>query len=258
MKTVNGRTVLAVAVALLVGAALARPAEIDDRIESAAKQSYVFKTYLKDDHIRVRSEDGVVTLTGTVAEDAHKLLDEETVANLPGVKSVNNQLEVKAPVLLTRSDEWISAKVKAALLFHRNVSARDTKVSVKDGVVTLSGEAASAAQRDLATEYARDIEGVKDVVNEMTVRESQAPERTLGEKMDDASITAQVKLTLLTHRSTSALHTKVETRDGIVTLTGAARNAAERDLVTKLVSDVKGVKNVVNNMTVESPPAAAM
>ena len=68
---------------------------------------------------------------------------------------------------------------------------------------------------------------------------------------DDASITALVKMTLLNHRSTSAINTVVETKEGVVKLGGKAKNTAEKDLATKLVSDVHGVKNVVNTMTVE-------
>ena len=74
--------------------------------------------------------------------------------------------------------------------------------------------------------------------------------RVVG-KIDDASITAQVKMTLLFHRSTSALNTKVETNDGVVTMHGKASNAAEKELVTKLVNDINGVKSVNNRMTIE-------
>jgi len=56
-------------------------------------------------------------------------------------------------------------------------------------------------------------------------------------------------MTLLYHRSTSALNTKVETKDGVVTLHGKASNAAESDLATKLAKDVHGVKGVKNLMT---------
>jgi len=73
----------------------------------------------------------------------------------------------------------------------------------------------------------------------------------LSESIDDASVTALVKTTLLYHRSTSALRTTVNTKDGVVYLGGQARNGAEEDLATKLVSDVHGVKRVVNNMVVE-------
>ncbi len=103
-------------------------------------------------------------------------------------------------------------KVKTTLLFHRSVSGCKTEVNVKDGIVTLQGEATSQAQKDLTTEYAKDVEGVKDVKNEMTVAKTSKKTRTVGEKIDDASITAQVKMTLLYHRSTSALNTKVETK----------------------------------------------
>ena len=129
-----------------------------------------------------------------------------------------------------------------------------TDVSVSDGVVNLRGEASSQAQKDLTTEYAGDVEGVKSVKNEMTLsRESAKPERSAGDKIDDASITAQVKASLLSHRSTSALKTHVETADGVVTVSGVAKNAAEKSLVTKLVSDITGVINVVNAMTIATP-----
>jgi len=231
----------------------------DDRIESSAKQSYVFKTYLKGDDIKIQSKDGVVSLTGTVAEESHKSLALETVASLPGVKSVDNKLEVKGKVPATSTNAWLITKVKATLLFHRNVNATGTEVLAKDGTVTLRGEATSAAQMDLTTEYAKDVEGVKNVKNEMTMltAATKPGKKTIGEKIDsisekidDASITALVKTTLLYHRSTSALKTTVETKDGAVTLGGKAKNAAEKDLATKLVSDVHGVKKVINNMTV--------
>jgi osmotically-inducible protein OsmY len=57
---------------------------------------------------------------------------------------------------------------------------------------------------------------------------------------------------LLSHRSTSAIKTKVETTDGVVTLTGVTRNAAEKALVTKLAADVNGVSSVINNMTIDT------
>jgi osmotically-inducible protein OsmY len=123
---------------------------------------------------------------------------------------------------------------------------------MKEGVVTLKGEASSQAQKELATEYAKDVEGIKDVNNEMTVTEApESPPQTIMEMIDDASITAQVRVALLSHRSTSALTTKVTTHAGTVTVSGKAANMAEKDLVTKLVTDINGVKSVINHMTIE-------
>jgi osmotically-inducible protein OsmY len=252
MKRIYPLAMLAAASALLVTSASLRASDTDDRIESSAAKSYVFKTYLKDDSIKTESKDGVVTLTGTVAEASHKSLAQDTVTGLPGVKSVDNQLRVKGGQPAEHSDTWISMKVKSALLFHRNVSATGTKVYVNKGIVTLQGEASSQAEKELTTEYARDVDNVKDVKNLMTIATTPATaSETVGDKIDDASITAQVKSSLMSHHSTSALKTGVETTDGVVTVSGIAKNDAEKSLVTKLVTDINGVNSVINNMTIE-------
>jgi osmotically-inducible protein OsmY len=227
-----------------------RASDTDSRIESSAAKSYVFKTYLKDDSIKTESKNGAVTLTGTVCDLSHKSLAGDTVENLPGVKTVDNQLVVKGEQPVEHSDAWISTKIKSTLLFHRHVSATGTTVYVKDGIVTLQGEASSMAQKELTTEYVKDIDNVKGVKNDMTVASAPpAPDSTVGDKIDDASITAEVKASLLAHRSTSALNTKVQTADGVVTVSGLARNEAEKSLVTKLITDINGVTSVINNMT---------
>jgi osmotically-inducible protein OsmY len=240
------------AAALLAFSVPVHAASMDSRIESSAKQSYVFKTYLQADDIKILSRNGAVTLTGVVSENFHKSLAQETVADLPGVTSVDNRLEVKGAAPTANSDAWLRDKVKVALLFHRNVSSTTTEVDAKDGTVTLRGDAASESQKELTTEYARDVEGIKDIKNEMTVSTtSKWTPRTVGEKIDDASISAQVKMSLLNHRSTSVLNTKVKTMRGEVTVLGKARDAAEIDLVTKLVTDINGVTSVRNLMTIE-------
>ena len=245
--------ILVAASALLLTAAPLRASQTDDRIESSAKKSYVFKHYLTDDSIKIDSKNGVVTLTGTVSEDSHIGLARDTVSGLPDVKSVDNLLTVKGEVAAEHSDTWIALKVKTALVFHRNVRATKTDVNVKDGIVTLSGEASSTAQKELTAEYAKDVDNVKEVKNEMTVAKNpDKPDQTIGDMIDDASITAQVKASLLSHHSTSALKTGVETTAGVVTLSGLAKNAAEKSLVTKLAEDVNGVISVINNMTVDT------
>lgn len=250
MKVRLSFSLLAAALSTLLLSHPLLASELDDKIESSAKQSYVFKTYL-DESILVDSEEGVVTLSGMVNDASYVALAEDTVSGLPGVHSVNNQLRVKETTSLLDSDEWLVTKVKTTLLFHRNVSAL-TSVSAAGGVITLNGVASNAAEKDLTEAYAMDIEGVTEVVNAMTIDPTPMEKKpSLGEQIDDASITAQAKMVLLSHRSTSALRTSVATRDGIVTLSGVARNGAEVDLATNLIASTKGVIRVVNIMTVE-------
>ena len=252
MKARFSLALMVVAAFLLALSLPVQASKTDDQIISSAKKSYVFKHNLKDDDIKIQSKDGAVTLTGSVSEESHKTLARETVASLSGVKKVDNRLEVKgAPLAATNSDAWLVTKVKTTLLFHSSVSASATEVDVKDGIVTLRGDAASQAQKDLTTEYAKDVDGVKDVRNEMAVANPSKKTQTAGDQIDDASITGLSKMTLLYHRSTSGLNTSVTTKNGVVTLTGKAKSAAEKDLATKYVNDVNGVKSVKNQMTIE-------
>jgi osmotically-inducible protein OsmY len=252
MKQNFPKILVTLTLAMLLTGAYVRAADTNERIETAAKQSYVFKTYLEKDAIAVHAKHGVVTLTGTVTEESHKSLAQETVANLPGVKSVKNELKLEGQHPAKNSDEWVALQVKTSLLFNRHVSGLNTKVAVAHGVVTLSGTAENQAQKDLTGEYAKDIQGVKEVKNELTL--PKVPNELIKhteEMIDDASITAQVKMALMSHYSTSAFATGVNTTNGVVTLTGKVDSEAGRDMAGKVTDDVKGVTKVINNMLVK-------
>jgi len=109
--------VIAIIVAVLgftkignAGIFFASASERDNRIELSAKKSLLFKTDLKDDLITVRSRDGVVVLTGTVADESHKILAQKTVEKLRGVKSVDNQLKLEGERTEKDSDGTLSVK----------------------------------------------------------------------------------------------------------------------------------------------------
>ena len=238
-------------IALVASMAGLNAAETDDRIVAAARNSYNFKTYLKDDKVNIVSKAGAVTLTGKVQDEFRRALAEETLAGLPGVKSVNNQLSLVGEPSLVNPDATLRARVHASLLFHRRLSTARTKVLVESGVVTLQGEAGSEAQKNLATEFVKGLDGVAEVRNELTVVPEHRKRQEIRRKIDDASLTAQVKLALLFNKSTSAIHTKVHTGDGVVTLTGKAGSQTEKDLATRVVQTIEGVRKVRNQMSIE-------
>jgi osmotically-inducible protein OsmY len=252
MKILYVTVLTAAAIALLATGMPAGASETDDRIASSFEKSFVYKKYLKDENVKISSSDGAVILSGSVSDESDRLIAYNIVEALPDVKSVDNRIEITGEHPAEKSDIWIGLKVIGMLMYHRNVNALQTEVSVKDGIVTLNGEADNQAQKTLTAEYAQDIDGVKEVRNEMTIAaDDESDTQTIGEKIDDASITAQVMMALLTHRSTSSVNTKVETQNGEVTLTGMAENDAEKSLVSKLVADISGVVDVKNQMTVK-------
>jgi len=244
----KNKNISALLVFIAAPIALLASSVTDRKIEDAAKASYNYQTVLED-HVKVKAKDGVVTLSGTVQDRDERELAVDTVENLPGVLSVNNEIKVE-PSYPEKSDAWMALKIRSRLLVKANVSAATTKVVVTDGNVVLSGTADNIAQKDLTAVYAKDIDGVKSVQNEIVVKDSSPS--TIGEKIDDASITSQVKYALLSHRATSAVKTKVTTNEGVITITVEASSAAEKSLVSKLAGDVRGVKSVNNSMTVKS------
>jgi osmotically-inducible protein OsmY len=267
------RYVSLIVAGLALGSTAVFAADTDDRIEDAFKSSHVYKTQLANSHISIDADNGVATLQGTAENADQRRLAEDTAANLPGVTRVDNELKVENEPKES-SDDWVALKVRGALLFHRNVSATDSHVQVRDGVVTLTGTANSDAEKALAEEYAKDVKGVQRVDNQLRVVDKQEVKanaeanasrhdadntlrnrnnldsRSAGDRIDDASITAQLKSALAVRKSTSAIKTNVTTRDGVVTLTGQARNGAEKDLVTKLAENIEGVRAVNNDMSV--------
>ena len=149
-----------------------------------------------------------------------------------------------------RPDSWITTKVKASLATHHDVSATHTRVETNNGIVTLKGKARSQAEKELVESYVRGIEGVQGVHNRIVVMSGQTGKSTVSESVDDSAITMHVKAALM-GRATSALHTDVETKDGVVTLTGTASSSAEKMLAGRRAHEVKGVKSVDNLIEVK-------
>ena len=236
---------LALTLLLAAPAALFAVATADGRIEDAAIQSYNFRAVL-DGRVGVRSQAGHVTLTGSLHDHDARALAQDTVENLPGVTGVTNLITIVPPYVL-RSDSWLAVRIRTHLLVKANVSATNTIVSVHDGVATLGGNATSLAQKDLTGVYAAEIDGVRAVRNNIVVRHEPTPR----ERIDDASITSQVRFALRRHPATHSLPTKVTTLDGVVHVTGEAGSAAEKSLVTKLAQDVRGTAAVTNDMVIK-------
>ncbi|PKM98293.1 MAG: hypothetical protein CVU79_04085 [Elusimicrobia bacterium HGW-Elusimicrobia-3] len=82
MKTMYPIVLLAAAVTLSGLGLPAHASRLDSGSESSARKSHVFKTYLKDDKIKLESKDGVVTLTGNAESYSHKDLAQDTVEAL--------------------------------------------------------------------------------------------------------------------------------------------------------------------------------
>jgi osmotically-inducible protein OsmY len=75
--------------------------------------------------------------------------------------------------------------------------------------------------------------------------------KSVGETIDDATITAQVKTSLLNDKDTGGLRIDVDTFKGVVTLSGAVKSAAERDKAVAIAKSTKGVTDVKSTLQIQ-------
>ena len=162
---------------------------------------------------------------------------------------VSDTTKSKSTVGEKIDDTVITTQVKMALMKDSSTATLGTDVTTTNGIVLLQGTVQDNTERDMTTKVAASVQGVKSVQNEMKVITEQTS--TVGERLEDTAITTKVKMALTLHASTGALRTTVTTTDSVVTVGGKAKNKAEKELVSKIVEDVEGVKKVINNMTVE-------
>ena len=151
------------------------------------------------------------------------------------------------------TDAGITGLVKTKLAADGKVSAAELNVDTTDGVVTLTGNIDSQEAKDQALKLARETSGVREVKDMIAVRtssqsaEAPDPNRTVGERIDDAGITMRVKSRLLDDPVVKGLKIDVDTRDGVVFLTGSVTGDAERKQAIELSRTTEGVKDVQAN-----------
>lgn len=139
--------------------------------------------------------------------------------------------------------------------------ASDLAVSVKEGKATLTGKVDESVNKELATEIALGVSGIKDVDNQIVVQADYQPTAKTGrgyaDVVDDASISTAVKSKLLWSKNAEGLAAKVVTVAGKVTLTGTADSAASKSAAGSLAANTRGVSAVDNQLVVDSSKKAA-
>ena len=145
----------------------------------------------------------------------------------------------------TRTDEQIQADVLAELKWDARVQPNEIGVTVKDGVVTLTGWVDSYTKRWAAEEAAHRVRGVKAVANDIVVRLPTSCERT------DADIAAAAVRALEWDASLSIENLDVTVSKGWVTLKGTVEWQYQKDEAERVIRRLPGVKGVSNLITVK-------
>jgi len=153
-------------------------------------------------------------------------------------------------------DAVLTAKVKSHMAVDPTVKATHIEVSTHNKVVTLTGNIDSQAEKDRAIQIARSTSGVDDVVDMLAVRtgaeagDAPDPDRTVGTHIDDAVITAAVKSRLLEDPQVKGLKIDVDTRQGVVFLTGSVGTPEEIERAVEIARTTEHVRDVKPNLAI--------
>jgi osmotically-inducible protein OsmY len=190
--------------------------------------------------IMVAVKDGVVTLSGYVDSYVKKGTAECAAARVFGVRAVAEEIQVRLPGSLERSDEDIAGAVSNVIDWNVLVPRDRVEVQVQDGLVTLSGEVDWGYQKFAAEEAVRYLMGVVRVSNQMTVKPTVKPQ-DVKDKIESAF---QRNALLDSRRIT------VETRGSWVILSGSVRTWGERAEAQWAAWAAPGVSEVENNIII--------
>jgi osmotically-inducible protein OsmY len=214
----------------------------DEHIHQEVLRELRWDSRVADTEVGVEVDQGVVTLTGTVASYAKKLAAQAAAHRIPGVLDVANDIHVKIPGSSGRTDTEIAQAVRQALEW--DVLVPDTSIAstVTDGWVTLEGQVERLREREDAERAVRHLQGVRGVTNKLGVRPPTVQPERVREVIEEA-------LERCAEREAKRL--QVQVSGGAVTLTGHVRSYAEKRAVMGAVSHAPGVHTVNDRLRIE-------
>jgi len=143
------------------------------------------------------------------------------------------------------TDNGIKRDVEAQLRWDPDIDATDIAVSVKDGVVALTGFVRSYSQRYKAESEAKAVRGVRGVANDIQVKLPALNQRADPEIARDAVDALKRELPF------SSEQIKTVVRDGWLTLEGSVEWKFQSDRTEEAVRRIKGIKGVTNLITIK-------
>ena len=214
----------------------------DTQIHHDVLEELKWDSRVDETEVGVEIDKGVVTLTGTVSSWAKRMAAQEAARRVIGVLDVANDIKVRVPGGLTRTDTEIAQAVRHALEWDVFVPEEKIGSTVSDGWVTLDGTVERWSQHDDAERAVRNLAGVKGVMNGITVK----PTKPVTEDVHKA-----IEQALERRAEREAKRIRVDVRDGIVTLTGSVHSWAERKSVVAAARFTPGVREVEDQLRTE-------
>lgn len=214
--------------------------ETDAIIKQQIEKSVQSNTMLDGSKFNVVVQNGSAVLTGYADKYYKKEIARKIAKEVQGVKAVSEEIIIVLNDAEKCTDNEIELNITEKFRKNFGNSHKDIKIIVSDGNVRLEGQLKWKYQKDLAKECIQYIMGIKQIVNNIYIPETQ--ESIISEKdvfaaiYGDPSISTEIKIEIFGQR---------------VILKGKVSNVEQKNLVTRLVRNVAGVKEIENFLTIE-------
>jgi osmotically-inducible protein OsmY len=217
----------------------------DSEIQKEVLQELKWDTRVEETEVGVEVDKGVVTLTGTVSSYVKRLAAQEAAHRVSGVLDVANDIQVKLPGNLARTDTEVAQAVRRALEWDVLVPDKRIQTTVANGWITLEGTVDLLREREDAERAVCNLIGVKGVSNKISVKASTVRPEEVRRKIEDA-----LERHAQRQAEREAERIKVEVSDGTVSLSGNVRSWLEEQAVVNAVSHAPGVQKVNDRLRI--------
>jgi hyperosmotically inducible protein len=240
---------LAVTVALLVllsMTAMASTGRYDQQIQQAV--SHKIQSAKQLQNVNSSVEDGIVTLTGTVGVYQDKLDAAKKIKKVANIAGVRNDIAVTGANV---PDDQLQQKLTKKLAYDRVGYSDNTfnylAINIKDGVVTLTGDAVYDVPMDSAMDIVARTPGVKDVVNDVKV----LPVSMFDDSLRIRTARAIYRDSVLGRYGSDPVHPiRIVVDNGHVTLYGSVESSMDKNIAGVRASGVSGAFSVDNKLVV--------
>jgi osmotically-inducible protein OsmY len=212
----------------------------DDKLVGYVSDELFWDPRVDNEAIAVSADDGKVTLRGTVGSFREKLEAKKAAERVYGVKSVENQLEVKLLNGDKREDAELRGDVLQALMLDSLVP-KTVDAKVDDGLVTLTGTADWQYQRDEAEFITGNVFGVIAVIDDIGLKPSPSAQ----------DVKHSIKEAFKRNAKLDADELTVTTSNGTATIEGVVNSWAEHDQAVAAAWFSPGVTAVDDQIIVD-------
>lgn len=209
----------------------------DDSITGNIIAAFAACPRVHSTEIRVYTLDGRVRLQGVVETLQESLSAETTAAEVPGVRSVENDLTVSPDKEIP--DLELQRMAQQAL---DDAGMAYIGVRVEAGNAFLMGVIKNEMTRQKAMDTVSPVGGVRGVLSELQI--------AAGEPVDDVGLTDEVAEALSDDPRLFFYDLDVHSHEGHIIILGDIDTAVQREIATQIAESVDGVKSVENRMTI--------